>query len=320
MVGMKSTSIELNNFNQLLETTQLRQRDRQKRKKHNMINKVSANESSKDLTHKEEDKIEEEKEEETPIIPLTTVNSTSEDNPNDSMNPRPGERSHRSYLRHTKTSRMKSVNRRDMPIKESIKTEVQSKFENPLSRTKPKDSLPPSGLHQNPTVNPANYSSQNRLRSPKSRALEDTKPLLHHSSDMFKLENKIKNFAVRRGSKTKRDASEPFISSLEDRRAERKSQKTTQSISSIPTVKNFERRDMAKKWEERFNIEPKESIKKEVDKEAVFRNFRRNYLDDDDSPKVRKREDRKFDASPQDAKSCLKTPNSVARTVSVFGD
>jgi hypothetical protein len=285
-----------------------------------MISKVPGNESSKDLIHNEVDKIDEEKEEETPKIPLTSNNSTSEDYPNDSVNPKPGDRSHRSYLRHTKTSRMKSVNRRDQPIKESIKTEVQSKFENPLSRIKLKDSLPPSGFNQNATINPTNYSSQNRLRSPKSRQNDDSKPLTHHSSDIFKLENKINNFAVRRGSKTKRDASEPFISSLEDRRAERKTQKTAQSISTIPTIRNFERRDRGKKWEDKFIKDSKEDVKKEVEKEAIFRNFRRNYIDNDDSPKIRKKEENKFDASPQDVKSYLKTPNSVAHTVSVFGD
>ena len=106
---INSICIELSMFNKLLESTELRHKDRQqKRKKNNNLYSKNQTETSvKDLHASIPKVVEEEKEEFVSKIPLSNVTNSNPESSNDPGSTKEGERSHRSYLRHTKTSRMK---------------------------------------------------------------------------------------------------------------------------------------------------------------------------------------------------------------------
>jgi len=312
-------------FNQLLESTQLRQKDRQKRYRQNLLNKHPQNEASKDVDGIIANKIEETKEakeQENELVkqPTSLTNVDSED----AGSSHAEDRAHRSYLRSTKTSRMKSVNRRDQHIKDSAKNEGITKPENALTKKGARDTLPPTAPPQHSSsVNVQSFKNYNRLKSPRARVVDDPPRIPNHNasqvqSDIFKLENKIKNFSIRRGSKTKNDQSEAYITSLDDRRAERKNLKPNQNISKIPSVKNIERNEEAKEprvnqWEQRFGKGTKNKMHNTIgenDSQGLFQNVRKkldssdiNMLDqNNDSPKYTRRYGSKknLDKSPQD--------------------
>lgn len=290
--------------------------------------------------------MEEVKEEEKPTIPLTTECGNTDDNLNDPNSAKDQDRSHRSYLRHTKTSRMKSVNRRDQQLKDIIRNETQGKFDNPLMKKTSRELLPPTVPVLNGAQTPSSSMTNTFKRiSPRVRGLDE--PLrgnLPNSSlantDMFKLENKVREFGNRKGSTTNRENSETFegrfnFTRLEERRAEHKTQKTTQSIPNLPSAKNAERKMQEKEHrlnqrEERTRYSSKNEIKKEIDREKFLSNKARgnNDKDDmyrsqfDDSPKFRRKKEEFKDLlnSPQDVLACLKSPSSPARTVSIIDD
>jgi hypothetical protein len=268
-------------FNQLLESTQLRQRDRINRKKI-IPTKVSDTDSSKDIPVTEDTKIEEDKENK-PLLKLTSTNSTAGDSAGDPGSVKGSERSHRSYLRHTKTSRMKSVNRRDENIKERIKnetmTKTMTKFDNNVVK-RSREGLPPTNINNGATTPSSMLMHHFKQKlSPRIKGLDEPIRGPHnHSTDGFRLEGKARAFTNRRGSRTNREGSEIVenrfnFTKLEDRRAEHKTQKTTQSISNIPPIKKFERKNQDREqrfntWERKFENDiptDNQDIQKEVD-------------------------------------------------------
>lgn len=270
-----------NMFNQLLESTQLRQRDRIKRKK-NMLTKVPGTDSSKDLTVTEEDK--EEDKEAKPEVTSTYVNSAAGDSESGPV--RDNDRSHRSYLRHTKTSRMKSVNRRDDNIKERIKNETMTKFENHNFK-RSKEGLPPTSAQNGATTPSSILMNHFKKLSPRMKGLDEPiKGTHNHSTDAFRLEGKAREFDNRKGSRTNREGSETFegrfnFSKLDERRAAHKNLKAPQSISNIPTAKNFDKKNQDREqrfntWERKFNNDlptKNQNIHKEIEDDDLLSNI-----------------------------------------------
>lgn len=149
---------------------------------------------------------------------------------------------------------------------------------------------------------------------------------------MFRLEGKARAMNARRGSKTNRDNSETIESKfnftrLQDKRAERKNQKSSQNITNVLSTKNsdfLKKEPQFKKWEKL--IKRDSNPKKEMDKEMMYKSLSKGHIKGslidhtrEDSPIfVRKNEEIKRDVSPQDVLDCLRTPESQARTVSII--
>lgn len=241
---------------------------------------------------------------------------------------------------------MKSVNRRDQALKDNIRSETLTKFDNPLMKKTSRELLPPTVPVQNGSTTPSSSMSNNFKRiSPRVRGLDEphTGKLPNSSlanTDLFKLENKVREFGKRKGSRTNRENSETFegrfnFTRLDERRAEHKNQKTTQSIPNLPNAKNIERKAQEKEqrvnqWEERTRYSSKNEIKKEIDREKFMSNKARcqkgkedTYNSQfEDSPKFRRKKEefKDLSKSPQDVLACLKSPSSPARTVSIIDD
>lgn len=250
-----------------------------------------------------------------------------------------GERSWRNYLKHTKTSRMKSVNRRDQHIKENIKSEAQIKFENPALKKVCKDNLPPGLPQGNSTVVGSSLTNWIKRQSPIMRANEDILRNAPHCSsivnpDMFKLEGKTKALGVRKGSRTNRDAAESFdwklnFRAFEDRRAEHKNQRITQNNSGIPNIKSYDKKPTNKfnktdKFERNANItnyKETNHINPEVDRDQLLKNLRSNYTANyncEDSPKIKNKEKILNKSPERDVLDCLKSPGSPSRITSML--
>lgn len=330
-----------NVFNQLLESTQLRQRDRIKRKK-NLLTKLPGTDSSKDLTITEEEK-EQDKEEEKDSktgVTSTYVNSTPGDSESGPV--RDNDRSHRSYLRHTKTSRMKSVNRRDENIKERIKNETMTKFETHNFK-RSKEGLPPTSVQNTATTPSSILMNHFKKLSPRIKGLDEPMRGAHnHSTDGFRLEGKAREFDNRKGSRTNREGSETFegrfnFSKLEERRAAHKTLKAPQIISNIPTAKHFDKRNQDREqryntWERKFNDDvptKNQDIHKEIDGDDLLLNICNNLdtkdslvqkkLNDSPQPKLYDEESKYEHSSPQEVLACFKSPDSQSRTISFIG-
>ena len=251
IISQSKTNEKLSNFKELLESTQQMQRDRIKRK-NVMTGKISGVSSFKDFSTLSNIKTEEDSvDEKNALIQSTDKWITEETNEENDLKEE-GERGWRNYLKHTKTSRMKSVNRRDQHIKDNIKSEAQMKFEYPAFKKTTKEGLPPGLPQGNSTVTSSSLTNWFKRQSPTIRANEEMRGTPHNSSianpDMFKLEGKLKALGTRKGSRTNRENAESFDSrfnfrAFDERRAEHKSnQKIAQNSSGIPNIKNYERK------------------------------------------------------------------------------
>ncbi|CAI2375158.1 unnamed protein product [Moneuplotes crassus] len=319
-------SNDVNNFNKLLESTQLMQRDRQKRKKQSHT-KHFGNETTKEHQDYNGFKVEEIKEESE-----TSLKESRKDK-RDDRHARDSERSHRSYLRHTKTSRLRSVNKRDECIQEKIRKETKTKFQTQVIKKNTREGLPPTSGNIINGTTPLNMNQIRRM-SPRRACDENIRGAGNKSSEMFKLEGRVRGQNSRRGSKTNRDNFENIDSKfnftrLQEKRAERKNQKSTQLLSSILSSKHSEnimKEPQFKKWEKLLKKD-KES-NKDVQKDFLYKSLNRanmkgSLLDynRDESPEVFKKaeEIKEIPDSPKDVLDCLRTPESQCRAVSIIG-
>jgi len=239
VVPTKNETVE--NFNEFLDSTQQIQRERAKRKKQNINNFQQFLEDNKNPTMSEN-------------LPLSVAQSTETNTENDTQEPESvkssaNDRSWRSYLRHTKTSRMKSVNRRDQKVKDNIRNEAALKLDPWILKQASKEALPPTWLINSTSANSNFMKNTFKRPSPTFRVNEEVSKSSMSHSGMFKLEGKSNLFDKRKGSQTNRDEPESIdnkfnFKALEDRRAEHKKNRQkhhASSNSNIPNIKNIER-------------------------------------------------------------------------------
>jgi len=225
---------------------------------------------------------------------------------------------------------MKSVNRRDEDLKEKIRIETNAKFDTQNIRKSHKEGLPPTSSHLHSVTTPVNMQNYKRI-SPKRKAIDDqVRGSGNYSTNIFKLEGKSKGYNSRRGSKTGRDSSENNdakynFTKLQERRAEIKAQKNTKSTNNLSKTKYFERKHEERrenKWDRLFK-------RKDYKENKVLRDLKNDHnmknslleVEGNDSPKYMrtKEEVKEMLSSPQDVLSCLKSPGSPERAVSIIG-
>ena len=256
------------------------------------------------------------------------------------------DRSCRSYLRHTKTSRMKSVNRRDQKLKESIKNETSSKFDQLLLKNVNKESMPPKPVYHNTSVSNTFERGSFMQHDLVKNKDEGLRCETSTKASMFKLESKTGMFDKRKGSRTNRNDSEPTenrfgFNVFENRRAEHKISRqkhinsSSNSNSNIPNIKSIERnvkerQTRMQKWENKLwkfeekakeRIGLKESIGNNllnISNPSVTCNNDQLILNDSITIKPENEEAKQY-KPVSDVFECLNSQSSPTRTVSIIG-